>query len=382
MLKNVPADKAILQKWLKAGYVYQGELFPTTAGTPQGGVISPTLANLTLDGLEKELREKFTGTTRNGKPNRHTAAKNQVNFVRYADDFIITGKTKELLENEVKPLVENFLKERGLTLSAKKTKVTHIEEGFDFLGWNFRKFDGKMLIKPSKKNVKAFLRKIRELVKVNRTTKQEDLIGLLNSKIRGWVNYHKGTIASETFSKVDHEIWKVLWKWVNRLHPGKGSGWLIEKYFNSTETRKWIFTAHTKNKEGKPRMVKLVKTSDTKIERHIKIRGEANPFDPAQEAYFESRLGREMEGNLKGKTKLLRLWRRQDKECPQCHERITKETGWHVHHILPKSEGGEENISNLVLLHPNCHRHIHSLKLKVVKPALVKKSFVKARTFA
>jgi RNA-directed DNA polymerase len=183
MLKNVPADKAILQKWLKAGYVYQGELFPTTAGTPQGGVISPTLANLTLDGLEKELREKFTGTTRNGKPNRHTAAKNQVNFVRYADDFIITGKSKELLENEVKPLVENFLKERGLTLSAKKTKVTHIEEGFDFLGWNFRKFDGKMLIKPSTKNVKAFLRKIRELVKVNKNDQQEDLIGLLNRKI-------------------------------------------------------------------------------------------------------------------------------------------------------------------------------------------------------
>lgn len=134
MLKNVPADKAILQKWLKAGYVYQGELFPTTAGTPQGGVISPTLAKLTLDGLEKELRKRFTGTTKNGKPNRHTAAKNQVNFVRYADDFIITGKTKGFLENEVKPLVENFLKERGLTLSAKKTKVTYIEERFNFLG--------------------------------------------------------------------------------------------------------------------------------------------------------------------------------------------------------------------------------------------------------
>jgi RNA-directed DNA polymerase len=359
MLENVPTDKVILQKWLQAGYVYKDKLFPTTAGTPQGGILSPTLANVTLDGLEAALRSQF------GRTESMEARKHQVNVVRYADDFIITGKSKELLENEVKPWVENFLKERGLTLSVEKTKVTHIEEGFDFLGWNFRKYDGKLLIKPSKKNVKAFLGKIRETVKGNKAAKQENLIGLLNPMIRGWANYHKGTVAKETFAKVRCEVWKVVWQWATRRHPNKGLHWIKERYFEPDGKREWIFTAKVKDKDGKPREIRLVQANDIKIERYIKIKGEANPFDPAQEAYFESRLGRKMEGNLKGKTKLLRLWWRQDKECPQCHEKITKETGWNIHHILPKSKGGGENMSNLALLHPNCHRQIHSQKLKV-----------------
>ena len=359
MLENVPTDKVILQKWLQAGYVYKDKLFPTTAGTPQGGILSPTLANVTLDGMEAALRSKFR------RAKSMDSKQHQVNLVRYADDFIITGKSKELLENEVKPWVENFLKERGLTLSVEKTKVTHIAEGFDFLGWNFRKYDGKLLIKPSKKNVKAFLGKIRETVKGNKAAKQENLIGWLNPMIRGWANYHKGTVAKETFAKVRCEVWKVVWQWATRRHPNKGLHWIKERYFKPDGKREWIFTAKVKDKDGKPREIRLVQANDIKIERYIKIKGEANPFDPAQEAYFESRLGRKMEGNLKGKSKLLRLWWRQDKECPQCHEKITKETGWNIHHSLPKSEGGGENMSNLALLHPNCHRQIHSQKLKV-----------------
>jgi RNA-directed DNA polymerase len=139
-----------------------------------------------------------------------------------------------------------------------------------------------------------------------------------------------------------------------------------------------VFMATFKNSDGKPRTATLVKTSDTEIKRHTKIRGEANPFDPAQESYFESRLGSKMDGNLKGKTKLLRLWWRQDKECPHCQEKITKETGWNIHHILPKAQGGKDNISNLMLLHPNCHRQIHSQKLEVVKPAPVTGGFHEA----
>jgi RNA-directed DNA polymerase len=377
LMENVPTDKVTLQKWLKAGYVYQDELFPTEAGTPQGGIISPTLANLTLDGLEIALRKKLAAS-KTGKLTNNSAAKHQVNFVRYADDFIITGRTREVLENEVKPLVENFLKERGLTLSEEKTKITHIEEGFDFLGWNFRKYDGKLLIKPSKKNVKAFLKNIRETVKGNKTAKQESIIGLLNPKIRGWANYHKGTVAKDTFAEVDTEVWKATWQWAKRRHPLKGTQWIKEKYFKSGDNRNWIFTAHIKDKDGKPRTVKLVQTGDTKIERHIKIRGEANPFDPAQEAYFESLLGRKMKEKLTGRIQWLRLWWRQDKECPNCHEKITEETGWHVHHILPKSEGGKDNMSNLVLLHPNCHRQIHSQRLEVAKPAPVKGGLVEA----
>jgi len=143
MLQHVPTDLTVLQKWLKAGYVENRSLFPTEAGTPQGGIISPTLANITLDGLEKLLAEHFPREKwKDGK--RWTL---KVNLVRYADDFIITGDSKELLENEVRPLVEHFLKERGLTLSADKTHITHINEGFDFLGQNLRKYDGKPLVK-------------------------------------------------------------------------------------------------------------------------------------------------------------------------------------------------------------------------------------------
>jgi RNA-directed DNA polymerase len=187
---------------------------------------------MTLDGLEAMLRNKCA-VTRTGKFSKQTAAKQPVNFIRYADVFIITGKTKEALENEVKPLVENFLKERGLTLSEEKIKVTHIREGFDFLGWNFRKYDGKLLIKPSKKNVKAFLENIRETAKENKTAKQENLIRLLNPKIRGWTNYHKVTVAKETFTEVDHEVWKVLWQWAKRRHSNKGLRWIKDKYFKS-----------------------------------------------------------------------------------------------------------------------------------------------------
>ena len=319
LMENVPTDKVTLQKWLKAGYVYKDELFPTEAGTPQGGIISPTLANMTLNGLETELRSKF-----------------------------------------------------GEKQTAKAKKITHIGEGFDFLGWSFRKYDGKLLIKPSNKNMKAFLKNIRETVKGNKAAKQESLIRLLNPKIRGWANYHKGAVAKETFIKVDKEVWKSIWQWAKRRHPHKGIHWIKERYFNSEGNRNWIFTANTKDKDGMPTRVKLRQTSDTKIERHTKIRSEANPFDPAQETYFESLLGRKMKEKLTGRIKWLRLWWRQDKECPNCHEKITEETGWHVHHILPKSEGGKDNNSNLVLLHPNCHRQIHSQRLEVAKPAPVK----------
>jgi RNA-directed DNA polymerase len=363
MMKNIPTDGTMLQKWLKAGYVYQRELFPTEAGTPQGGIISPTLANMVLDGLEAKLEAQF-GCKRSKK-----ADANQVNLVRYADDFVITGRTKELLETEVKPLVENFLKERGLTLSGEKTRITHIEEGFDFLGWNIRKYSGKLLTKPSKKNVQAFLKDIRDTVKANKQAKQEHLIGMLNPKIRGWANYHKGSVAGETFTKVDHEIWKTLWQWAERRHPNKGTRWIRERYFKAEGQRKWVFAADRTTPDGELRRTLLFKASDTKIQRHVKIRGDANPFDPKQETYFEDRLGRKMKDSLTGKVKLLRLWWNQDKRCPVCEERITKESGWHVHHILPKSEGGKDNPSNLVMVHPNCHRQIHSRKLNVAKPA-------------
>jgi RNA-directed DNA polymerase len=366
MVQNITTDKVTLQKWLKAGYVYQHKLFPTEAGTPQGGIASPTLANLTLDGLESKLEARF------GQKGSKKAKANQVNLVRYADDFIITGKTKELLENEVRPVVEDFLKERGLSLSGEKTRVTHIGDGFDFLGWNLRKYDGKLLIKPSKKNVKAFLQDIRETVKANKQAKQENLIRLLNPKIRGWANYHKVAVAKKAFARVDSEIWIMLWQWAKRRHPAKGGAWVKDKYFKADGKRNWTFATSTKTPEREVLDVKLVKASDTKIQRHVKIRGDANPFDPKEEAYFEDRLGLKMQGSPAGQVKWYKLWWSQDKECPVCKNRIDRESGWRVHRIIPKSDGGKDIPSNLVMVHPYCHKRIHSLKLQIAKPAPVK----------
>ena len=201
MIVNIPTDKAVLKKWLKAGFVYQNELFPTDTGTPQGGIISPVAANMTLDGLEAMLAEKFPKARTTGL---------KMNMVRYADDFIITGHSKEWLEQEVKPVVVEFLAERGLGLSPEKTKITHIKEGFDFLGWNIRKYSGTLLMKPSKANVKAHLDKIREVIKANKTAKQANLIELLNPVLRGWANYHSHVVAKETFARIDDKVWSML----------------------------------------------------------------------------------------------------------------------------------------------------------------------------
>ena len=294
MLRHVPTDKTVLQKWLKAGYVENRNWFPTKAGTPQGGIISPTLANLTLDGLEPLLTQHFPkGQWKDGKP-----WSPKVNLVRYADDFIITGDSRELLEKEVRPLVEQFLKERGLTLSPDKTCLTHIDEGFDFLGQNLRKYDGKPLVKPSKKNTHAFLEKIRSIIDTNPTVSQATLMGRLNPVIRGWANYHRHAVATATFERVDHEIWRRLWQWAKRRHPHKSRDWVKGRYFPALDKRAWTFAADTGQRmpDGRKIWSRLVYAADTKIRRHIKVRHTANPFDPSWRPYFQERAFRKKFG--------------------------------------------------------------------------------------
>jgi RNA-directed DNA polymerase len=352
LLQNIPMDKKILYKWLKSGYLEQQRYHPTEAGTPQGGIISPVLANMTLDGLEKRLRNKFP-----------VGSGAKVNLIRYADDFVITGRTKEILEKEVKPLVEDFLKERGLELSQEKTQITHIENGFDFLGQNVRKYDGKLLIKPSRKNVKAFLEKVRTIIKDNKTTKAGVLIGLLNPVIRGWAQYHQHIVSKRTFARVDHEILHSLPRWAKRRHPNKPMQWIKKKYFKTIDGNHWVFFGEDNEKE----MI-LLRASRFPVQRYVKVRAEANPFDPAWELYFEKRLGIKMVDNLKGKHQLLQLWKEQQGICPVCKQKITKLTGWHSHHIVWRSLGGSNSQENLVILHPNCHAQVHSLGITVEKP--------------
>jgi RNA-directed DNA polymerase len=286
MLRHVPTDATVLQKWLSAGYIENRTLFPTEAGTPQGGIISPTLANLVLDGLETLLKQRFALKWVKGK-----TINPKTNLIRYADDFLITGATKDVLENEVRPLVEQFLCERGLQLSPEKTCSTHIEEGFYFLGQHLRKFGGTLLVKPSKKNTHAFLEKVRGIIDANKSTRQENLIRLLNPVIRGWVNYHRHIVAAEAFERVDHEIWHRLWLWARRRHPEKSRRWVVDRYFHVIGTRQWTFAADTGKRTlaGQPIWLKLVQATNTKIRRHVKIRAEANPHDPDRHDYFKER---------------------------------------------------------------------------------------------
>jgi RNA-directed DNA polymerase len=353
MLAHIPMDRAILRKWLTAGVIERGQWFPTEQGTPQGGIISPTLANMVLDGLEARLAAALRKQKRDGK----VIFNPMVNLVRYADDFIVTGSSPEVLD-QVKTVVADFLRERGLTLSAEKTKTVHIDEGFDFLGQTIRMYDGKLLITPAKAAMKKALEKIRAVVRDNPAISQEVLIGLLNPIIRGWVNYHQHVVAARTFARFDHEVWKALWQWARRRHRKKGARWVRKRYFRTVGTRTWTFACAVMTK-GKPKTVKLAYATDTAIQRHTKVRAAANPYDPAWEPYFEARLTRQMKDRFEGSTKLWRLWSRQDGRCPECGDAITPETGWHVHHVVYRVHGGASVMSNLQLLHPNCHRKLH-----------------------
>ena len=197
--------------------------------------------NMTLDGLERLLKEKLpTRKKINGK-----AHFNKMNFVRYADDFIITGESPEFLRNEVLPIVQEFLTERGLQLSEEKTVITHIDDGFDFLGKNIRKYKGKLLIKPSKTAIKSFLGKVRDIIKDNKSAKQEILIHKLNPVIQGWVNNQRFVVSSEVFSRVDYGIYQCLWQWAKRRHKKKGRKWIAKRYWHHIGDRKWTFSALT-----------------------------------------------------------------------------------------------------------------------------------------
>ena len=285
LLNHVPMEQSILHKWLKAGFMSKSVFYPTESGTPQGGVASPVLANLALDGLQTALQERF--------PKRQRINR-KVNMVRYADDFIVTGDSKQLLEDEVMPLVERFLGERGLELSRRKTVVTHIDTGFDFLGQTVRKYRGKLLITPSKQRTQSLLALVRERIKMNKTATAGDLVRMLNPALRGWANYHRHVVSKNTFRLVDHQIWKALWQWALRRHPNKGRQWVRAKYFAAHGGRHWIFTGQIRTAGGEKREVRLFSVASVPIQRHILVRDSANPFDPAWDAYFADRQRRQV----------------------------------------------------------------------------------------
>jgi RNA-directed DNA polymerase len=275
LLAHVPTDKRLLRAWLQAGYWEKGQLFATTAGTPQGGLISPLLANLVLDGMEQALQAG-------------TQASDKVHLVRYADDLAVTGATRQLLEQKAKPALTAFLQPRGLELSEQKTVITSIHTGFDFLGHTLRKYGDKLLITPAKRKVQVLRDKIRRLIQAALGRTPAALLCQLNPLLRGWANYYRNGASKATFSKLDHYVARKLWRWMRRRHPKKSSAWLKRKYFTAAGD-KGLFSVCYHTPKGQSRVLSLYRMASTTIERHLKVRGTANPYDPRYTQYFAQR---------------------------------------------------------------------------------------------
>jgi RNA-directed DNA polymerase len=273
-------DRQVLKKWLKAGYIEEKTAYPTVKGTPQGGIISPTIANMVLDGLE-------TAAKASAPPWRQGNTRPKINVIRYADDFIITGESKHLLESRVKPTIESFLKQRGLALSEAKTRITHINSGFDFLSQNVRKYNGKLLIKPSKDSIRSLQSNINLIIRKCRGAAAQKLIAALNPILRGWVNYHRHVVAKRCFADISNYLFRRLWTWVRRRHGNKNRRWLTRKYWQSGN-KPWVFSTRIK-KKGREQLYELLLPYRVAIVRHTKIRGYANPYDPSWKSYFYKR---------------------------------------------------------------------------------------------
>lgn len=352
LIKNIPMDKGILRKWLKCGYVFNGELFPTEEGTPQGGIISPTLANMALDGLQSLLENCIKGYKKNYKK-----IVPKIHLVRYADDFIVTAKDRETIETVILPIVRNFMAERGLTLSEEKTKITHVSEGFDFLGFNIRKFNNKTLLtQPSEDAKKRFCEKIRKVIENNKCVKQRSLIKMLNPIIIGWGNYYKYGTSAEAFHRVDWEIFKKVWQWARRRHSNKGKYWVKDKYFRTVDGHSWRFVADME-KGCKYKTIMLQSLPNIHHEKFAKVRHKTNPYDPADKPYYEWRETYRMKQTLKGRDSLVRIWKKQNKVCPICGERIDRERPWSI----------TESIVNgkkvLYLAHTSCKTKMSKSKI-------------------
>lgn len=339
MLQNVPINKQVLTAWLHSGFIDRGSMYPTTQGVPQGGIISPVIGNLVLEGLEKCVH----GTTRHRKA--HT-----INFVRYADDFTVTASSEAILKDEIIPKINDFLAPRGVQLSARKTHITHIQDGFDFLGQTIRKFErrnkrlGKLQITPSQKSLKSIKEKVKSMCKASGSLTQTQLIQKLNPLLRGWTNYHRHVICSESFSKLDSYVWFRLFRWAKRRHPDQSGKWIASRYFCEQDGYQWTFKD---NASGKA----LIHVQQTiKHRRHFKVKGAANPFDKDWDAYFQSR---EKLLKLQSVNEFIgKLLNRQQGCCPGCRQVLQVDEDYRLHYC----DGNQANrrITNVLLFHPNC----------------------------
>ena len=341
---HIPMNRRILTKWLASGFIEHGTLYPTVAGVPQGGTISPTISNRVLDGLEAVV---------------HGSAwyrrVHNINYIRWADDFIVTAHSREVLEEVILPRINAFLAERGVRLSPTKTLITPIAQGFDFLGQTIGKYPrphgqpAKLQITPSKASLEAVKAKVKARCKQAVGASPEQLIDTLNPVLRGWANYHRHVICGKAFHRLDSYVWRRLYRWAKHRHANQTGRWIAERYFPHRKGESWRFTDPNTGKQ-------LIRVQEAvKAQRHLKIRGEANPFDKEWDGYFQRR-DRQLALQASSGFRATVLTR-QNGTCPVCRQVIQREEDIELHH---RDHNHQNNrIGNLVLLHPNCHRRLH-----------------------
>ena len=318
--------KHLISKWLKAGYVEYGEINETESGTPQGGIISPLLANIALSGLQIQLGKGFR-------------------YARYADDFVIMAKTKQAIE-EIKPKVEEWLSQRGLKLNNEKTKIIHRDEGFNFLGFHIKMYNGKLIIKPQKEKIEKLLDKIRTWLDDNKQANAETVPKVLNPILRGWANYYRFVCSKETFNDIEHKVWHKIFKWAVRRHPNKPISWTFNKYYEKVKK--------TKNFRG------LYKINETPIVRYVKVKGNASPDNPDLKEYWKDRKMKISKILYAKGGKLYKIAEYQNWKCETCGNWLMNDEEINIHHIDRNRQNND--VSNLQLLHETCHYQKHQLE--------------------
>jgi RNA-directed DNA polymerase len=370
-LNTSPTIRRQIRSWLKAGVMEKVELFPTSEGTPQGGVISPLLANVALHGMENLVKTAFPKRQikKDGKFHKEIASPN---FIRYADDFIVLHEDPNVIEGCQKVIAE-WLKGMGLKLKPSKTRITHTlikngneEPGFNFLGFNIRQFPrGKYrsasyrlpgkekvilgyqtVIKPSKESIQRHYKQLAEIADKYKAASQAELIGKLNPIIRGWANYYSAVISKRIFSEIDNLLWNKLRIWAARRHPRKSAKWVEKKYYTQIGGENSVFSFKGRDRKT----VRLINHSATKIVRHVKVQESRSPYD-GDYIYWGSRLSKYPEMP----PRISFLLRKQKGKCTHCNLHFTVNDKLEVDHITPKSLGGKNDYTNLQLLHKHCH---------------------------
>ncbi|TFG23160.1 MAG: group II intron reverse transcriptase/maturase [Promethearchaeota archaeon] len=294
LLKKVPVFRETIRKWLKTGIIELGKYYRTKSGTPQGGIISPLLANIALDGMERLFGAENSKGNYTCPSNRYGENKG-LSLIRYADDFVVIAPSREKIVRYVLPKLRAFLKERGMELNEVKTKIVHRDEGFNFLGFHIRQYHGRAkrvcLAKPSKKSIKRHLEHIKTVISNNKQIKADELVSELNPVIRGWANYYRFSTAKETFNYIDYRIWNMLWRWCLRRHPDKMNKWVRRRYFMNIGKRKWIFGERRDN-------LLLFSRSFRAGVRYTPVKGYNSPYDATLHEYWEKRYGKSWCGNM------------------------------------------------------------------------------------